>query len=81
VAHIGQYEEDAAGRHRRPRAQSPNRRIILAGHSMGGGVSLRYALLGSAPKVDGYLLLAPLFGGDSPTMRQPRRRKPRPARL
>ena len=69
VAHIGQYEEDAVNVIAALRAQSPNRRIILAGHSMGGGICLRYALLRSAPKVDGYLLLAPLFGGDSPTMR------------
>lgn len=70
VAHVGQYEEDAADVIAALRAQSPNRRIILAGHSMGGGVALRYALLPAAPKVDGYLLIAPLFGGDSPTMRQ-----------
>ena len=70
VAHIGQYEEDAADVISALRAHHPNRRIILAGHSMGGGISLRYALLRSAPRVDGYLLLAPLLGGDSPTMRQ-----------
>ena len=42
-------------------------RIILAGHSMGGGVVLSYALkVGSAP-VDAYLLISPLLGSNAPT--------------
>jgi alpha-beta hydrolase superfamily lysophospholipase len=41
-------------------------KIILAGHSMGGGVVLTYALKPEAPP-DAYLLIAPLLGNNSPT--------------
>ena len=57
IDYIGQYEDDLADR------------IILAGHSMGGGIALRYALLPDAPKVDAYLLFAPNLGINSLTTR------------
>ncbi len=44
--------------------------MILAGHSMGGGIALRYAADPSLPVVDGYLLLAPYLGWESPTTRK-----------
>ena len=44
--------------------------MILAGHSMGGGIALRYAENPSLPPVDGYLLLAPYLGWNSPTTRK-----------
>jgi len=41
-------------------------KIILAGHSMGGGIVLTYALKpGVSP--DAYLLIAPLLGNNAPT--------------
>lgn len=66
VDYIGQYEDDVTDIIRALRQDNPQERIILAGHSMGGGVMLRYALLEDAPAVDGYLLFAPNFG-DGPT--------------
>lgn len=54
--------------------ESPTSRIILAGHSMGGGIAMRYAERHAArrdvPDVDGYLLFAPLLGEKSPTARK-----------
>ncbi len=69
VDHAGQYEEDVADIIAEIRKQDPQTRIILGGHSMGGGIALRYALRNDTAKVDGYLLMAPLFGSDSPSMK------------
>ena len=49
----------------------PNGRFILAGHSMGGGIALRFAQLEDHPAVDAYLMFAPHLGSDAPTMPQP----------
>lgn len=65
--YIGQYEDDLADVIREIRATRPSGKVILAGHSMGGGIALRYALRTDAPPVDGYLLFAPHLGIKSPT--------------
>jgi len=66
VNYIGQYEDDVADIVKTLRGEYPQASIIIAGHSMGGGIALRYALLSDALKVDGYLLFAPNMG-DGPT--------------
>ena len=71
VAYLGQYEHDVADVVAALRRERASRPIVLAGHSMGGGIALRYALLRDAPAVDGYLLIAPLLGGGAPSMRRP----------
>ncbi|MEZ5277015.1 MAG: alpha/beta fold hydrolase [Opitutaceae bacterium] len=60
--HTGQYEEDVEDMLAALGATRPGRPVVLGGHSMGGGISLRYALRKEAPAVDGYLLIAPNFG-------------------
>ena len=70
VDYIGQYEDDLADVIREIRARQPDGKIILAGHSMGGGIALRYAQRPGVPPVDGYLLLAPYLGWSSPTTRK-----------
>lgn len=67
VSYIGQYEDDVADVIREVRSRKPMGRVILAGHSMGGGIALRYAMKLGAPPVDGYLLFAPHLGPKSPT--------------
>lgn len=67
--YIGQYEDDLADVVTQVRQQNPGVRIILAGHSMGGGVVLRYAARKPLPPLDGYLLLAPHLGATAPTTR------------
>lgn len=62
VERVGQYEDDIAQVISALRADSPEARLWLAGHSMGGGIVLRYALKADRPAVSGYLLLAPVFG-------------------
>ncbi len=74
LAHIGQWEEDAADVVAALRRESPGAPIVLGGHSMGGGIAMRYALRRKEshdlPEVDGYLLFAPHLGEKSPTTRQ-----------
>jgi pimeloyl-ACP methyl ester carboxylesterase len=78
VDYIGQYEDDLADVIREIRAHRPDGKIILAGHSMGGGIALRYSQSYSqsyaqrpgVPPVDGYLLFAPYLGWTSPTTRK-----------
>ena len=68
VTYIGQYEDDVADVVTAIRAEKPNGRLILAGHSMGGGIALRFAQLTNRPAVDGYLMFAPHLGTNAPTM-------------
>ncbi len=67
IDYIGQYEDDIADVVAEIRAERPNGRLILAGHSMGGGIALRYAMEDGPSNVDGYLLFAPHLGFNSPT--------------
>lgn len=68
VDYIGQYEDDLEDIIRSIRRERPGNRVIVGGHSMGGGVAMRYALKESAPVPDAYLLFAPNFG-EGPTQR------------
>lgn len=62
VDYIGQLEDDIADLIAHVRAKSPHAKIIVAGHSMGGGLALRLAASRYAAQVDGYILLAPYLG-------------------
>ncbi len=66
--YIGQYEDDIADIASTMLKERADRRIFLAGHSMGGGITLRYPLKADAPAIEGYLLFAPNFGS-GPTQR------------
>ncbi len=70
VDFIDQYAADLADVVKKIRKDKPKGKIILAGHSMGGGISLRYTQNKAFPKVDGYLLFAPLLGQNAPTIPQ-----------
>jgi pimeloyl-ACP methyl ester carboxylesterase len=67
IDYIGQCEDDVADVVAALRAQYPHTRLILSGHSMGGGVAMRYAAKSGVPPIDGYLLFAPHLGEKSPT--------------
>ncbi len=68
VDYIDQYVDDLADVVAEIRKRKPAGRIVLAAHSMGGGIALRYALKKDAPVVDGYLLFSPHLGFASPTV-------------
>lgn len=70
VDYINQYVDDIVDVLLSIRKDNPHQKIILAGHSMGGGLILRYALETKVPNVDGYLLLAPHLGANAPTLRK-----------
>lgn len=68
--YINQYVDDLADVVSSIKNEKPQQKIILAGHSMGGGIILRYAMKNNVPLVDGYLLFAPHLGANSPTNRE-----------
>lgn len=70
VDFIDQYAADLSEIVKKIRAEKPKGKIILAGHSMGGGIILRYAMRKDFSTVEGYLLFAPLLGQDAPTIPQ-----------
>ncbi len=70
IDYINQYADDLADIVKTICKQKPKGKIIIAGHSMGGGVILNYAMQKDKIKVDGYLLFAPLLGHNSPTIQQ-----------
>ncbi|MFP1631240.1 alpha/beta hydrolase [Zhengella sp. ZM62] len=69
VGHIGQLEEDMADLIAVIRRPGDPRKVVLGGHSSGGGFVIRFAGGKPAVPVDGYLLLAPFLKYDAPTMR------------
>lgn len=69
VAYIGQLEDDVADLIDVAKAQFPQARIILGGHSSGGGLVVRFAGGEHGQLADGYLLLAPYLQYDAPTTR------------
>jgi pimeloyl-ACP methyl ester carboxylesterase len=70
VDYINQYADDLADIVNTIRKQKPKGKIIIAGHSMGGGVALNYAMQKNKTKIDRFLLFAPLIGQNSPAFRQ-----------
>ncbi len=50
-------------------ARAPDARIVLGGHSAGGGLVLRFSRSAAGQKVAAYFFLAPYLGLGSPTIR------------
>ena len=69
IDYLGQYEDDLDDLIAHLRRRSPNANIVLAGHSSGGGLVIRWAGGDTSESVQAYLLLAPYLGRDSPTVR------------
>jgi non-heme chloroperoxidase len=69
VTHPEQLRDDLLDLLAALRARHPAARIVLSGHSAGGGLVLRLFADGRRPDVAGVALLAPLLGGGPPTTR------------
>lgn len=70
IDYIGQLEDDLADLVRHVKAELPSiKRIVMAGHSLGGGTAIRFAGSRYADSIDAYLLLAPHLGAGNPTER------------
>lgn len=70
VDYINQYTDDLSDLIATIKNENPGASIFLAGHSMGAGILLKFAMLHQTEKIDGYILLAPLLGQNSPAIAQ-----------
>lgn len=69
VTYIGQLEDDLADLIAVARTQFPGAKIIVGGHSSGGGLAVRFAGGAHGALADAYLLLAPFLKYNAPTTR------------
>lgn len=69
IAYVGQYDHDLEDVVRQLRTQHPHAKILLGGHSSGGGLALRYAGNKTVSPVDGYVFFAPYLGHEAPTVK------------
>ena len=69
INYIGQYDHDIEDVVNYVRSTYPGSKIILGGHSSGGGLVLRYAGNTEVSKVDGYIMFAPYLGHEAPTVK------------
>ena|SRR3989338_5904242 len=70
VDYIGQFDDDLVDLIKFARKKYSPRRIILGGHSSGGGLALRFAGSVHQDLVDGFVFLAPYLKHDAPTVKQ-----------
>ena len=69
VDYIGQLEDDLADLIAMIRKENPHARLIVGGHSSGGGLAIRFAGSQYGEQADAYLLLSPYLQYNAPTMR------------
>lgn len=67
IDYIDQYADDVNNIIDAIKQEKPEGKVVVAGHSMGAGISLRNAMK-NEPKWDALLMIAPLLGQDSPTL-------------
>lgn len=66
VAYIAQNVDDVADTLENIRATTRAKRLVLLGHSLGGGLALRFIESRYASSIDGCILLAPYIGSRTP---------------
>ncbi len=70
IDYIGQLDDDLEDFIKYIRSKLPiSEKIILGGHSSGGGFVLHFSQTKYAEEISGYVLLAPYLGHDAPTTR------------
>jgi pimeloyl-ACP methyl ester carboxylesterase len=70
IDYIGQYDDDLVDLINFVKKTYAPQKIVLGGHSSGGGLALRFAGGVHQELVDGVVLLAPFLKYDAPTVRQ-----------
>jgi alpha-beta hydrolase superfamily lysophospholipase len=70
VAYIGQLEDDLADLIGVAQQKFPEAKMIIGGHSSGGGLAVRFAGGEHGTMADAYLLLAPFLKHNAPTTRR-----------
>lgn len=69
IDYIGQLEDDLSDLIAKIRKDNAGARIIIGGHSSGGGLAVRFAGSPYGKQADAYLLLAPFLKYNAPTTR------------
>ena len=69
VDYIGQLEDDLADLIDLIKKANPNSRLIIGGHSSGGGLAIRFAGSRYGQQAEAYLLFAPWLQYNAPTRR------------
>ncbi|WP_461535167.1 alpha/beta hydrolase [Spongorhabdus nitratireducens] len=69
IDYIGQLDHDIEDLFGYVKEHYAGTRIVLGGHSSGGGMALRYVGNKSVPQPDGLLLIAPYLGHKAPTVK------------
>lgn len=69
IDYIEQFEDDLADLVAEVRLRHPDTRIVVGGHSSGGGLALRFAGGAYRDLASGLVMLAPFLAHDAPTTR------------
>ena len=69
VDYVDQLEDDLADLVAHIRSASPDAKVVIGGHSSGGGLALRFAGGRYGSQASAFLLLAPFLRYDAPTTR------------
>ena len=69
INYIGQLEEDIEDIINYAKESLKAKKIVLAGHSSGGGLVLRYIANANLTRVDKAIMIAPYLGHDAPTVK------------
>lgn len=70
VSYVEQSVDDLADTIQHLRSKHPHTKIFLLGHSLGGGLALRFAASHYTSDVHGYILLAPYLGMSTPRQKK-----------
>lgn len=70
VDHVEQQEHDIADLCAHVAGEQPIRKLLVGGHSIGGGLAIRYAAGRQTPRPDGVVLLSPYVHRRSPSARK-----------
>lgn len=69
IDYIKQYEDDLADLIKLIKEKHPGSKIVLGGHSSGGGLAIRFAGSKYGDQIDAFLLLTPYLKYNAPTMK------------
>jgi len=69
IDYVNQLEDDLSDLVAHIKASHPDAKLVLGGHSSGGGLALRFGGSQYGRRISGFLLLAPFLGHDAPTTR------------
>ncbi len=69
INYINQFEDDIADLIKKIKEKHPNSKLIIGGHSSGGGLAIRFSGSKYGNTADAYMLLSPYLKYNAPTIR------------